>query len=250
MIHDNPVPWQWKSYAEKMLLPILVCVVCAVPCRAEPVYDPVDAYERETIAGFSILIHGDVVTQAGEVEAMRRELRRQLEEIREVVPPSALARLEKVPIWVEWDKKPRGAAVFHPSAEWLRENGYNPEKAGCVEISNTRNFVRWSASDQPWMVMHELAHAYHFLVLGETHEGIADAHRRAIAAGIYRSVEHVDGRSRAAYAETNEKEYFAELTEAYYGKNDFFPFTRAELERHDPDGYRLMQATWEGRGAE
>lgn len=219
-------------------------------CAAEPAYATIDAYQRETIAGFSILIHGDVVTQAGEAEAMRRELRRQLEEIREVVPASALAHLEKVPIWVEWDKKPNGAAEFHPSAEWLRENGYNPEKAGCVEISNTRNFVRWSRTDQPWMVMHELAHAYHFLVLGYAHEGVADAHRRAMGAGLYRSVEHADGRSRPAYAETNEKEYFAELTEAYFGKNDFFPFTRAELERHDPDGYRLMQATWEERGGE
>lgn len=42
----------------------------------------------------------------------------------------------------------------------------------------------------------------------------------------------------------NEKEYFAELTEAYFGKNDFYPFTRAELKTHDPKGYRMIEAVW------
>ena len=42
----------------------------------------------------------------------------------------------------------------------------------------------------------------------------------------------------------NAKEYYAELTEAYFGKNDFFPFTRSDLEKHDPVGYQLMESTW------
>jgi dipeptidyl-peptidase-4 len=28
-------------------------------------------------------------------------------------------------------------------------------------------------------------------------------------------------------------EYFAETTEAYFSRNDFFPFTRAELLEHE-----------------
>ena len=33
-------------------------------------------------------------------------------------------------------------------------------------------------------------------------------------------------------------EYFAEASEAYFGTNDFFPFVRIELRRHDPIGVR------------
>jgi hypothetical protein len=49
-------------------------------------------------------------------------------------------------------------------------------------------------------------------------------------------------RSRRVF--TNPKEYFAELSEAYFGKNDFYPFVRGELKVHDPVGYRLMEEAW------
>ena len=38
--------------------------------------------------------------------------------------------------------------------------------------------------------------------------------------------------------------YFAELSEAYFGTNDFYPFVRAELKEHDPRGYALMEKAW------
>ena len=43
---------------------------------------------------------------------------------------------------------------------------------------------------------------------------------------------------------TNEKEYFAECTEAYFGENDFFPFNAAELKAHDPEMYALLGTLW------
>ena len=150
----------------------------------------------------------------------------------------------QVRIWVEWDKKPNGAAEYHVSRGWLQANGYNPEKAGGIEISNTRNFVNWSRSAQPCMVMHELAHAYHHLVLGDKHAGIDAAFKQAVDRKLYESVGYVLGGNKRAYAMNNAKEYYAELTEAYFGKNDFFPFTRSDLEKHDPVGNQLMESTW------
>ncbi len=47
-----------------------------------------------------------------------------------------------------------------------------------------------------------------------------------------------------AYALTNELEYFAELSEAYLGKNDFYPYNRKQLEQYDPDGYAIMKNIW------
>ena len=43
-------------------------------------------------------------------------------------------------------------------------------------------------------------------------------------------------------------EYFAEGSEAYFGTNDFYPFTRAELKQHDPEGFRLLEALWNDPG--
>ena len=70
------------------------------------------------------------------------------------------------------------------------------------------------------------------------------AYKQAMDRKLYESVKHVDGSTRRAYAATNEYEYFAELTEAYFGRNDFFPFRRGELKAHDPEGYALMVRAW------
>jgi len=43
----------------------------------------------------------------------------------------------------------------------------------------------------------------------------------------------------------NEREYFAECTEAFFGRNDFFPFTRDELEKHDPEMFKLLRKLWQ-----
>ena len=40
---------------------------------------------------------------------------------------------------------------------------------------------------------------------------------------------------------TTPQEYFAELTEACFGKNDFYPFNRNELKEHDPGGYVVIE---------
>src|SRR5262245_52744255 len=207
-------------------------------------FDPTSVYKKEEVHGFTVLINPEVLGHEEEASQLKNELESQLKSIVRVMPAKPLAALQRVRIWVEWEKKKGGAAEFHPSAVWLKEHGYNPEKSGCVELSNARNFVKWSRAEQPWMVLHELAHAYHNLVLGDKHEGIEAAYKQAADRKLYESVGYIKGGKRKAYALTNAKEYYAELSEAYFGKNDFYPFTRAELKDHDPVGYRLMEQTW------
>ncbi|HJY78201.1 MAG TPA: hypothetical protein VKE95_16300 [Burkholderiales bacterium] len=218
----------------------------AAPAAAlaqERAFDPQSVYQEQSIHGFTVLVNPQVLAQARAVD-VRAELVRQFEEVVDVVPSPALSALRNVRIWVEWSKRPDAGAEFHPSQRWLEQNGYNPAKAGAIEISNSLNFVSWSRAEQPCMVLHELAHAYHFLVLGENHPEIAAAYRQAVERGLYESVDYVGGGKRRAYALVNEKEYFAELSEAYFGRNDYYPFTRADLQRHDPVGYALVQRLW------
>ncbi|MDZ4784300.1 MAG: zinc-dependent peptidase [Planctomycetia bacterium] len=53
-----------------------------------------------------------------------------------------------------------------------------------------------------------------------------------------------DGTRVRHYALTDEKEFFAEMTEAYFGSNDFFPFNRAELQEAEPEIYQLLVDMW------
>ena len=212
------------------------------------VFEPNEVYQLREVRGFVVLVHSSILKHPDDEKEALAELDSQLKRIREVVPEKPLAALKKIRIWIEWEAKKNGAAEFHVSPGWLKDNGYNPDKVRSVEINNTRNFVRWSRRDQPWMVLHELAHAYHFTVLGSRYEPLQAAYRQAKDRKLYDEVARAGRKDKVkAYAMTNPAEYFAELSEAYFGKNDFFPFTRDELKRHDPVGFELMQTAWVSR---
>lgn len=49
---------------------------------------------------------------------------------------------------------------------------------------------------------------------------------------------------RGHYALTDEKEFFAEMTEAYFGANDFYPFVAGELKQAEPGIFDLMRDVW------
>ncbi len=235
---------EFRRLPNPLVMPQYPPAIAARPQESKHSFTPTAVYIQKSIHSFTVLIHPEVLTHQQAAEEMRQELDRQLAAISQVVPAQPLSALRKVRIWVEWAKRPQGAAEFHPSAQWLSQNGYNPEKAGCVEVSNTRNFVQWSQAEQPWMLLHELAHAYHHQVLGDQYFPIEAAYRHAINHKLYASVHYIKGGNRKAYALTNAKEYFAELSESYFGKNDFYPFIRSELKTYDPVGYQLMEKAW------
>ena len=219
-------------------------VYSSTPESATRAYLPTSAYRVEEIEGFTVCTSPELAEHPRAASEATAELSHQLAAIARVMPASPLARLRGVCLWLEWRAKANGAAEFHPSADWLRGHGYNPEKAGGIEINNARNFVAWSRQDQPWMVLHELAHAWHRLVPDATKTAIREAYAAAKAGGKYEAVLDAHGKRRRAYAMNNAQEYFAELSEAYFGRNDFEPFDCGELETFDPQGYRLMESTW------
>ncbi|MFO0910459.1 MAG: hypothetical protein U0794_19295 [Isosphaeraceae bacterium] len=174
-------------------------------------------------------------------------LANRLYQIKHKVPRSAVKELQKVTIWVEEREPHHPCMAYHPDAGWLREHDMNPDKARCVEIANAANFLTWTR-EQPWMVLHELAHAYHHQTLDRGFENpdVAGAYREARNAKTYETVLHWDGRETRHYATTNPMEYFAEATEAFFGANDFYPFVRAELKKHDPAVDVLLKKLWGG----
>ena len=140
-------------------------------------------------------------------------------------------------------------AEFHPGAGWLANNGRDPVMAKGVEFTNIRVFEA-DTRRMPNFALHELAHAYHdrFLPKGHNNPQIKAAYDTAKKAGSYEQVERQDanGKKRMdrAYALTNPAEYFAETTEAYFSRNDFFPYTREELKKHDPVMFELLGKLW------
>ncbi len=218
------------------------------PANKQPQRDPkfveTSAYQTRQIEGWTVHINRILLNEKSELgEKALRLLRSKLQDIRRTVPAQAVKELVKVPIWLGVNDGHPRCAAYHPSFDWLRNNGFNTDKAKSVEISNAQLFLNWSTV-QPAMVLHELAHAYHDQVLGWQHEKVKKAYQAAVKSGSYDSVLHYSGRVKKAYAMSNAKEYFAEATEAYFSTNDFYPFVRPELREHDPQMTKVLEGVW------
>lgn len=214
----------------------------------KPADYPTSEYTVRQIEGWKVRVHKDLLAGKKQLgDKALKLLQIKLYDVNRVVPAEALADLHKIPIWISVkDRLGRHpCAAYHPSREWLKSNGYNADKARSVDILNASTFLRWTLH-QPSMILHELAHGYHHRVLpgGYGNKELKAAHKRALAGKTYDSVLHVGGRKKRAYAMNNPQEYFAELSEAYFGTNDFYPFVRAEIMTHDPQMYKLLNKLW------
>jgi hypothetical protein len=175
-----------------------------------------------------------------------RFLEAKLVEIKIVVPQEHVKKLQAVTIVLDLTHGNLGPMQYHPDAGWLKSNGYSPDLAKCVHLPRAADVVtKRNVREQPWVILHELAHAYHDQVLGFDEPRIREAFDKYKKSGRGDKTLLHDGRRVKHYALTNHKEFFAEMTESYFGVNDFFPFNRAELKESEPEIYELMAHIWE-----
>ncbi len=208
-------------------------------------YDPTSSYALQTIEGWSVRVHNGLLEEKKDLgRRVLDHLRVKLYDANRAIPKAARDKLRAgVVFWMEAGNPKVPGGCYHPSRKWLEEHGFNPDKEKGIEFGNPENFLNWS-HQQPSMVIHELAHAYHHQVLGHGHAGIKEAFRKAVERKDYESVLYCDGTRKRAYALNNDQEYFAELSEAWFGTNDFFPFVRGEVIEHDPDAANLLREVW------
>ena len=96
-----------------------------------------------------------------------RFLEGKLSDIKVVVPADKLKRLQSVIIVLDLTHGKLGPMQYHPDAGWLKANGYSPDLEKCVHLPRAADVAtKRNINEQPWVVLHELAHAYHDQVLG------------------------------------------------------------------------------------
>lgn len=225
---------------------LLFLLLLASPANAADPPKPT-AHTKREIAGWAVRVDdrllggpdADLGTRAVKL------LEAQLQVIAVTVPEDRLKELRTVPIWLDRTHGKLVPAQYHPSADWLTGNGYAKELARCVHVPDAAYFASARHQrHQPSAMLHELAHAYHDQVLDFDNAEVKAAWERFAAGGRYKAVLHIDGTKRSHYGLTNEKEFFAEMTESYLGRNDFFPFNSAELRQEEPEVFRLMEKVW------
>lgn len=201
------------------------------------------SYQENSIRGWQVLVQEELVAETELCADVLKVLDVKLWEIAARLPAEVVARLQEVTIRMHLDREGCPGGVYHPSRTWLRNNGFPEDWARGVEFGNARNFLSWSWV-QPAMVLHELAHAWHDQVLGFHHPEVVRVFELVRDSGRLHRVLYQPGGEQPAYAANNSAEFFAEMSEAWWSTNDFYPFVRAELRRDFPEVTLLMEAAW------
>ena len=206
-------------------------------------------YRKDNLRGFT-LYFSDEVMKENDASTLERKpleaLEQELMVVERVLPADKVKHLKAVPIWVEWDERVAlgngragsAVAVFYGGHQSnLLGEDKNPLKANAVTILRLKGLTN---EHQPktdsgrCVTLHELAHAFHHHVLGDSLL-VKQTYRQAMERKLY---------DPEVYAATNEREYFAELSCAYLDRLDYFPRNREELKKNDPKGYEMMEKLW------
>jgi hypothetical protein len=222
------------------------------PAPSEEASQPASRTERN-LEGWKIRVDDRLLAPPHAEVAARALafLQAKLVDIKTVLPPARVKELQTVTIVLDLQCGQLGAMQYHPDAGWLKAHGYPPDLAKCVHLPRARDVAtKRNTREQPWVILHELAHAYHDQVLGFDDPRIRDAYEKYQASGHGDAALLYNGKRVKHYALTNHKEFFAEMTEAYFGSNDFFPFNRAELLETEPELAALLSRIWSAEKSE
>jgi len=222
----------WKRFAQD-----------PAPALAGVRFDPI----VQDIEGWTVHVDPQMLegkhSQAG-AEALKM-LANHLQRVAVLLPAERLAEMRRLEIWIEHRHPTLGSMQYHPSIGWLKSHGHDPRLAKKVHIPRAKALLsRQQMIKHPAVVLHELAHAYHDQILSFDNPRIINVFKKAKDAGIYEKSLLYTGKRVRHYGLSNHKEYFAEGTEAYFYRNDFYPFCRAELQQHDPQLHDLLATIW------
>lgn len=205
------------------------------------------AHTTRSIDGWTVRVDDRLLK--GEHEAVGARALKLLESrlvaVAFVVPEKTLAKLRTITIQLDLNCGDLDVMQYHPDADWLKEHGYSEKLAKCVHIPDIKDFLDPEGiHGQPWVVLHELAHGFHDQIIGFDEPRVIVAWKKFRDSGKYKSVLSVSGKMREHYGLTDEKEFFAEMTESYFGSNDFYPFVAGELKKAEPEIFALLADIW------
>lgn len=271
---------------------------------------------RRLSCGMTVHCRPDVLTRCPQI---LRDLDLDVNQCLVVLPKSTHNLVRQTNIWVNTtyyygpstNPKNVNHSTAHHHKAWLLSVRDRPEKAPGIEIYNCFDYrkMRWHWNGSG-LLLHELCHIIHQFCLGLDNPLVEDAYEQAKRSGRYDTslrrdwAGSNDGDTDMAYAMVNPKEFFAELSVAYWSQgyehlaakdassmmessppftdpdviarldpnkypiadkshfihlspwcrpkfrlpphcNKFYPFTRGQFQRLDPERFELLQKLWQ-----
>ena len=149
---------------------------CLEDCTVRPCGTRFD-YRALWLRGFRVCLAESLAAEEPTLaERVLTALDEDLSIIGNELPAHAFTFLKRVTIWAEQAQDFPGG-VYHPSARWLANNGYPEAWARGIQLGHAQNYMSW-VEQQPAIVLHELAHAWHHQALGYDNPEIEAAYGR------------------------------------------------------------------------
>jgi len=127
---------------------------------------------------------------------------------------------------------------------YFREgNSISDRFDNAIVVRSAKDYLeRYSEKRALMTAVHELSHAYYYYHWKNIYRSVNKAYKNTVEQGRYRNVKTKSGKVIAkAYALTNEREYFAELSKIIHVGNYYYPFDGGELREYDPEGYQAVR---------
>ena len=137
------------------------------------------SHTKRNVEGWTVRVD-DRLLQPENKEKLDRAihfLEAKLVDIKIVVPEDKVKKLQTVNIVLDLTHGKLSSMQYHPGAGWLTSNGYSADLVKCVHLPRIDDLVtKRNTNEQPWVILHELAHAYHDQFLGFDEPRIKDAY--------------------------------------------------------------------------
>ncbi len=200
-------------------------------------YAPLDGYRLNIIAEKKLIDSDpELLSRAA------RKLERAVDVALLAFPASARPQFDEVRYFIFSGEESRSGGRRGGQWYFPRNNRTSPRFDNSIVIRSAKDYLRYSSKQAARTALHELSHAYYYYHYRRIGKSVRDAYNNAEKGGLYRNVATENGRTlNSAYATTNEREYFAELSKIYFLHNAYYPFRSLELEGYDPVGYRMIR---------
>ena len=212
--------------------------------------EQVPGYTPKLVEGFTVVLSDETMRHLDDPKFKKKPievLAQEFKAITAAMPAKSVKILQRLLFFVEWDERKAlgngvagGAVAVYYGGHQLSmlARGMPPLKAKNITVLSMRSLAQEHQPDVEsgrCVLLHEIAHAVHDQLLGRENPTVFAAYKQA------RERKLVDPE---AYAATNEAEFFAEMSCAYYDQLDYHPKTRSALQKLDPVTFKMMEEVW------
>ncbi len=223
-----------KKTGWRRLLVLMALALMTLPALAQG--QP--GYRTIIMEDFTLIVSDEVHKHLDDSQykrTPRQVLARELKTIVTLFRADVVTLLRKVPIVVYANAKHKKA--HYGQAIAVYDPGQWPAGPARIVILRMRELTELNQGGDSGfsVILHELAHCVHHQLIGYDNLAVMAAFQQARERKLY---------DPKGYIMTNELEFFAEATQAYFGLLEYEPKTRADLKKRDPVTFKLMQNVW------